>query len=111
MDRLRTALGGLPPETLVPARWVLEQLDGAPAPAPEPRDLTIEDVAAQFGRRPSTIRGWCERGLLRGYRLNGKAWRFPAAAVDEFRAAQQAPRRSRSSADLGSWRRQKAGGC
>ncbi|MGH7537598.1 MAG: hypothetical protein ACREMF_03105, partial [Gemmatimonadales bacterium] len=70
---LRSALGNLPPETLVPARWVLEQLDASPAPAEELRDLTIEDVAAQFGRRPSTVRGWLERNLLRGYRLNGKA--------------------------------------
>ena len=52
-------------------------------------DLTVGEAAAVFRRSPSAVRGWLERGALRGYKLNGKSWRVPAAAVAEFRAQQE----------------------
>lgn len=48
------------------------------------RDLTVEEVAAEVGRAPSTIRGWLIAGRLRGYNLNGKSWRIPRSALHEY---------------------------
>jgi excisionase family DNA binding protein len=86
---LASRLAGLPPETLVPVGWLLAQLgdEGEEAPGVG-RDLTVEEVAALVGRSPSTVRVWLETERLRGYRLGGRSWRVPAAAVTEFRAQQ-----------------------
>ena len=105
----------MPPGTLVPRDWVLEQLnagvEGGPAqPAPAPPrivDLTIRDVARAFGKSPSTVRAWVERGDFAGaYKLNGKQWRIPASAVDAFQNRQRgrAGRRRRDRGRLSAWR-------
>src|SRR3990167_91071 len=53
-------------------------------------DLTAAQLAERLRRRPSTIRGWCERGELPGaYRLNGREWRIPPAALEAFLAGQR----------------------
>lgn len=112
---LRAALTAMPPGTLVPRDWVLEQLnagvEGGPAqPAPAPPrivDLTIRDVARAFGKSPSTVRAWVERGDFAGaYKLHGKQWRIPASAVDAFQDHQRTvagPRR-RDRGRLSAWR-------
>ncbi len=56
----------MPPGTLVPRDWVLEQVsDRSPSlPTVEPPalparvDMTIRDLAQLFGKQPSTVRGW-----------------------------------------------------
>ena len=118
LDSLRAALTAMPPGTLVPRDWVLEQLpDGSPCvpavetPTPPARvDLTIRDLAELFGKQPSTVRGWVERGDFPGaYKLHGKEWRVPVSAVEAFqdreRDAAQRGRHGGSRAKLSEWRR------
>src|SRR5205814_7168676 len=106
------ALAAMPPGTLVPRDWVLEQLSdglpGAPAveiPAPPARvDLTIRDLAQLFGKRPSTVRAWVERGDFPGaYKLHGKEWRVPVSGVEAFQNWQRR-RTAKSEARLSAWR-------
>ena len=110
LESLRAAVAAMPPGALVPRDWLLEQLGdastGAPAPvAPAPAalvDLTIRDVAQVFGKRPSTVRAWVERGDFAGaYKLHGKEWRVPVNAVEAFQNPQ---RRSKSAPGLSAWR-------
>ena len=111
LESLREALAAMPPGTLVPKDWVLERLSedvpGVPAAvtrAPPARvDLTIRDLARLFGKQPSTVRGWVERGDFPGaYKLHGKEWRVPVSAVDSFQNRQ---RRAKSDTRLSAWRR------
>jgi hypothetical protein len=68
-------------------------------------ELTVTDLAAQFQRSPSTVRGWIEAGRFPGaYKLRGRDWRVSLAAVDVFRA-QERGRPSQQAHDLGAWRR------
>ncbi|MBA3498506.1 MAG: helix-turn-helix domain-containing protein [Gemmatimonadales bacterium] len=87
----------------------------AAADAPSPADATAADLAGRFGRSPSTIRGWLDRGLIPGaYRFQNREWRVPAAALAAFEAAQrienagpalEAPRAScKRAVDLSAWR-------
>lgn len=55
-----------------------------------PPDLTVAELGGRFHRSPSTIRAWCEHGRFDGaYKLNGRDWRIPQAAVDAFLARQR----------------------
>lgn len=71
------------------------------------RDMTVEEVGEEVGRAPSTIRGWLIAGELRGYKLNGKSWRVPRAALREYLEAQttRSPEPPRRSTGITSWRR------
>ena len=85
----------MPSGTLVPRDWLVELLSVEGEPAESLVDLTIQDLARMFGKRPSTVRAWVERGDFRGaYKLHGKEWRVPAAAVEAFQAQQRAGKRS-----------------
>jgi excisionase family DNA binding protein len=65
-------------------------------------DLTAAELAAQLHRSPSTIRDWCERGRFEAaYKLNGRDWRIPQAAVEAFLSEQ---RGNGPVAQLGAWR-------
>jgi Helix-turn-helix domain len=101
----------------VPKAWLLELLDAGrldPAQAPAAADLTVAQVAARFGRNPSTVRGWIERGFIPGaYRFQAREWRVPAASLEAFEANQRtagSPRSAgttrgqRGTVDLGAWR-------
>ena len=95
---LRSALAQMPPGTLVPRDWLLEQLSDPLAPESEYSttliDLTIQDLAERFGKRPSTLRAWVERGDFPGaYKLHGKEWRVPRRAVEDFQVQQRAGKR------------------
>ena len=93
LGQLRTAVAALPPGTLVtlPREALLDVLgggggDGAAAtgsdgPPVVAVDLTVTDLAQRFRRHPSTIRQWLESGRLEGYKLFGREWRVPLAAV------------------------------
>ena len=53
-------------------------------------DLTIRDLAQLFGKQPSTVRAWVERGDFPGaYKLHGKEWRVPVSAVEPFQNRQR----------------------
>jgi len=41
-------------------------------PSSSARDLTVEEVAKEARKAPSTVRGWLIAGDLNGYKLNGR---------------------------------------
>src|SRR2546428_5260417 len=94
MERLVAELQALPSGSLVPRDWVLGRLSEPPteaAPAALTVDLTVDALAALFGKRPSTVRAWIECGDFPGsYKLHGKEWRVPPSAFDAFQQAQRA---------------------
>lgn len=106
IESLRTALAAMPPGTLVPRDWLLEQLFGVstvPSESPALVDLTIGELSRLFGKRPSTVRAWVERGDFPGaYKLHGKEWRVPASAVEAFQDRQRG--RTKSEPQLSAWR-------
>jgi hypothetical protein len=115
---LREVLATLPASALLPASWVLAQLDAQSSvrTAVDAPDLDVTAFGRLLGRSPATVRAWCERGLVPGaFRLPGDrrpgAWRIPAASLIAFRE-QQTPRRPAPptrGADLGAWRRLRPG--
>lgn len=77
--------------SLVPRDWIAGILEETG----ESRDvdLTVAEAGSILGRAPSTIRTWAGQGRLVGaYRLAGREWRIPRAALRSLRDA----------ADLGS---------
>src|SRR5437667_5116684 len=111
LESLRGALTAMPPGALVPRDWLLEQLgDVSPdaptpvVPAPPTRvDVTIRGLAQLFGKQPSTVRAWVERGDFTGaYKLHGKEWRVPISSVEAFQDRQR--RRAKSEPRLSAWR-------
>lgn len=111
MGSLRDDLDGLPDDALVPVGWVRERLsdDGAAADAPV-ADLTVQEVAEELDRAPSTVRGWLGSGDLEGYRLRGREWRVPREALAAFLEEERSGVREEEPADLGSWREVAGGG-
>jgi hypothetical protein len=74
----------------------------------------MADLAKRYSRKPSTIRGWLERGLFPGaYRLRGRDWRVPASGVEAFgqaerqqdQAGRERPSPRGRTVDLTAWRR------
>lgn len=109
-DTLLQALQSLPDEAslTLSVRDLRAALDG-----PSGADLTVPELAQRFGRAHSTIRSWLEAGVLRGYRLRGREWRVPLAAIAEFeqREREGRPRKptsQRGVTNLGAWRGEKS---
>jgi hypothetical protein len=107
---LRALAEALPPGSImsIPRDWVLELLAAGPhSVVATPADATVEAIGAHYGRRPSTIRGWCEAGRFPGaYKLQGREWRIPRAAVESFEAAERpAGTKARGVQSLSDWRR------
>ena len=73
------------------------------------RDLTVEEVAGETGRAPSAVRSWLISETLRGYKLNGRDWRVPRAALREYLETQETEtngtRRDVGEVDITAWRR------
>lgn len=120
--KLRALAEALPPGASVniPAEWLLEELENeviedAPQDDSPIADITVEQLAGELNRSPSTVRGWLSSGAFPGaYRLQGREWRIPRTEVEAFLnrqrpqkpvAVRQAPRRQRTPADLGAWRK------
>lgn len=110
-DQLLRALEALPAgaQLTLPVSELREALGHEAGPV----DLDVAAVARQFSRSPSAVRAWCESGLLPGaYRLRGRGWRIPPAAVVAFKAAQAEqptlrvahPRTRGKKANLAAWR-------
>jgi excisionase family DNA binding protein len=118
-DRLRQLVGALPSadSAVTFTRSDLQALlKGAPddvSPS-RPRDLTVEEVAEEMQRSPSAVRRWLIAGDLRGYKLNGKAWRVPRSALEAYCARQagelpdDAPD-DEEDVDIGAWRKLRGG--
>lgn len=114
---LRALAQALPAGTAVPVprEMLLELLAGrggaVQTSATPLADLTVTDLCTRFGRKPSAVRAWLERGDFPGaYKLKGRDWRVPAAAAERFQAEQVAGTGAKTSAagetgDLGAWRR------
>ena len=109
-DALLQALQSLPDSAslTLSVRDLRTALDG-----PGGADLTVQEVARRFKRAPSTIRGWLERGILRGFRFRHREWRVSPAALAEFEQAERAgrphkPRSQRGVTNLSAWREEGA---
>ncbi len=105
-DRLRDLAERLPPGgSLTLTREGLLELaaDDGQSEQPAARaDFTVAELASRFHRSASTVRDWCEHGRFEGaYKLNGRDWRIPQAAVDTFLAEQRGEKHVSS---LGAWR-------
>lgn len=112
----RRLLEELPDSALLPVSFVrqilIEQEDGGETAT----DRTVEQAGQILGRQPSTIRAWCNRGLLEGaYRLRGRQWRIPRSAIDALQRAEAERHAAKISSatsnrpsrtvDLGAWRK------
>ncbi len=119
LENLRREVTAMPPGALLPRDWLLERLSenaayaptsgGRPAP---PVDLTVGYLAKLFGRQPSTVRAWLERGdFPGGYKLHGKEWRVPASGLEAFQNRQRTGARLEravgGAARLSDWRKAK----
>jgi excisionase family DNA binding protein len=106
-DRLRHLAEVLPPGgSLTLTRVGLLELAGADGIQTDqegtPVDFTVAELATRFHRSRSTVREWCEHGRFgSAYKLNGRDWRIPQAAVDAFLAEQ---RGGKHVSLLGAWR-------
>lgn len=112
-QQLRELVQVADPNGTVTVRWLArllgeDVLEAGRSPQSTPqRDLTVEEVAQHFGRAPSTVRGWLSREELRGYKLNGRDWRIPPAAVKEYEQQQlreELPPDEKGT-DISDWRR------
>ena len=123
-ERLVAFVATAPPDAMVPVRWLSELIDAETAiPLDDSAsvsagvDLTVAQVAAKFGRGVSTVRTWLARGDLDGaYRLHGREWRIPPAALATMQQAegkrfrQQRPIVAvRRPSPLGAWRQHMPG--
>ena len=99
LSSLRTIATALPHGTSVPVpkEWVLDLLDAAGpgalvegSEAPRQADYTVPQVAARFGRAPSTVRMWILERHLRAYKNRGREYRITPQALAEFEANQRA---------------------
>ncbi|HSW31892.1 MAG TPA: helix-turn-helix domain-containing protein [Longimicrobiales bacterium] len=112
-DRLRALVSLLPSDSsavTLTRQDLVTLLEEAPgASPPSSRDLSVEEVAAETGRAPSTVRGWLISGALRGYKLNARDWRIPRAALRAYLDAQGAgPAEAQpdpENVDISAWRR------
>lgn len=116
-SRLERAIAGLPEGSHVtfPVAALQAWLDQERTLEPDDPlvDMTVVEVAGRLGRSPSTVRGWCGSGALKGaYRLRGREWRVPRARLQEFLEHEATRREERKGAreadervDIGAWRK------
>jgi len=116
-ERIRLIIAALPSDasavtlTRADLAALVEGTDPEQPPSPA-RDLTVEEVAEETRRAPSTVRGWLITGDLRGYKLNGRDWRISRVALqaylDEQKGRTHAGRRApemEDEVDIAAWRR------
>ncbi len=89
-EALLAMVQNLPPDepVVVPAGWIQALLVTEISPVNV--DLSGAAVAERLGRSPVTISSWCRLGMFPGcYRLRGREWRIPAAALETFQRGQR----------------------
>jgi excisionase family DNA binding protein len=120
IDKLRALVENAPKGTLVPVESLAEMLKNAERipvadeQASEPAgDLTVQYIAKRLGRSSSTIRGWLAAAEIpEAYKLLGREWRVPRAALQHFldrqrEAAEPLPAANRlADANLQAWRKE-----
>ena len=113
-DRLRQLASALPSDdsavTFTRAGLValLDEDDDGDATATSVRDLTVEEVAEEMHKAPSTVRGWLISGALRGYKFSNREWRVTRSALRDYIARQAATSdllRETTEGDITAWRR------
>lgn len=77
---LLEALAPLPDETMVPAKWIREQL----ADESQAVDLTIEAAARILDCAPSTLRNHVHELVTFGAYKSGRRWKIPEEALREW---------------------------
>jgi excisionase family DNA binding protein len=119
LDRLRALRDALPSQGSVTfTRADLDALlsegeSGTAVPADPLADFTVERLAVELGRSPSTVRGWRLAGEFPNAYQLGREWRIPKSDVRAYFARQ--PRATtpaaestapphKGSDDLASWR-------
>src|SRR3989442_2660617 len=102
---LRELVARMPPGSSVTlSRDALLEAVGAPDAPGMPADLNVAELGARLRRSHSTVRGWCEKGRFAGaFKLEGRDWRIPPAAVESFLEAQRRGRGDHP--ELGDWRK------
>ena len=109
-ERLRRLAEALPSDEssiVITKADLLSMLEGDGRSEPA-RDLSVDEVAYETGRAPSTVRGWLLSGALRGYKLNGRDWRVTRPALHEYlRRSDERVTRERvaNESDISAWRR------
>ena len=68
---------------------LLNEDDDGNVTATSVRDRTVEEVAEEMRKAPSTVRGWLLSGDLRGYKFH-REWRIPRSALRDYLTAQAA---------------------
>ena len=111
-DRLRQLASALPSDhsavTLTRVDLFALLDDHGEARSESQRDMTVEEVAKETGRAPSTDRGWLLDGTLRGYKINNRDWRITRTTLRDFLASQpkkEGPPLESSKVDITAWRR------
>ena len=92
-DRLRQLASALPSDdsavTITRADLLaLLERDSRETEVGSTRDLTVEEVADETSRAPSTVRGWLISEALRGYKFNNRDWRVSRDSLREYLNAQ-----------------------
>lgn len=108
-ERLQLLVDALPSDeaAVVLTRASIMALLGGSEDRVEKGDMTVDEVARETRRAPSTVRGWLADGMLRGYKLNGRDWRIPQSSLETFLAEQRQPRRAAPAtpaSDIAAWR-------
>lgn len=109
-ERIRQLVAALPTDdaaVVFTRRDLAALVEGSPDPPAQARDLSVEEVAEEVGRAPSTVRGWLIAGDLTGYKLNGRDWRVTRGALRSYLEAQTqpaAPETPEEAVDITAWR-------